>query len=303
MSTDREVTRIVRSWLEEGPTTLPDRVLDGVLDQLPSTQQRRPWWPAWRFGTMTIPIRIAGAAAAVAVAAIVGINLLPGQGVGPGSTATPSPTAPPSPTPAPTVAPTPIVTPLLNPTALPDSGSLAPGTYIVGDPFQLQVSMDVPAGWRVWGGVSSDGAGIYKDSPDPPAGKAIVITAVEAVYVDACDSNKGVIDPGPTANDLATALANQAQTQASAISDVTVAGYSGKYVEYSFEGPTSGCVSLNRWPMGVGPRQAIADEHDKVWILDVDGVLLVIDVAYFSGASAADHAEMLAMVNSIEITP
>lgn len=32
MSTDRDVTRIVRSWLEEGATALPDRVLDGVID-------------------------------------------------------------------------------------------------------------------------------------------------------------------------------------------------------------------------------------------------------------------------------
>jgi len=37
MSTDRETTRIVRSWLEEGVTALPDRVLDTVLDQVPVT--------------------------------------------------------------------------------------------------------------------------------------------------------------------------------------------------------------------------------------------------------------------------
>ena len=52
MSTDRDVTRIVRSWLEEGATALPDRVLDAVLDQLPATPQRRAWWPARRFREM-----------------------------------------------------------------------------------------------------------------------------------------------------------------------------------------------------------------------------------------------------------
>ena len=41
MSTDRDTTRIVRSWLEEGATALPDRVLDAVLDQVPATSQRR----------------------------------------------------------------------------------------------------------------------------------------------------------------------------------------------------------------------------------------------------------------------
>ena len=53
MSTDRDVTRIVRSWLEEGVTALPDRVLDSVLDQVPATPQRRvTWWPARRLPAM-----------------------------------------------------------------------------------------------------------------------------------------------------------------------------------------------------------------------------------------------------------
>ena len=55
MSTDRDVTRIVRSWLEDGATALPDRVLDTVLDQLPATPQRRAWWPARRLREMNTP--------------------------------------------------------------------------------------------------------------------------------------------------------------------------------------------------------------------------------------------------------
>ena len=77
MSTDRDVTRIVRSWLEEGVTALPDRVLDTVLDQLPATPQRRAWWPARRLREMNNLAKLAIAAAAVVVVAIVGINLLP----------------------------------------------------------------------------------------------------------------------------------------------------------------------------------------------------------------------------------
>ena len=66
MSTDRDTTRIVRSWLEEGVTALPDRVLDAVLDQIPATSQRRAWWPARRFRDMNTPFKLAMAAAAVA---------------------------------------------------------------------------------------------------------------------------------------------------------------------------------------------------------------------------------------------
>ena len=92
MSTDRDVTRIVRSWLEEGATALPDRVLDTVLDQLPATPQRRAWWPARRFEKMNNFAKVAIAAAAVVVVAVVGLNVLPrsGGGVGgPGPTPTP----------------------------------------------------------------------------------------------------------------------------------------------------------------------------------------------------------------------
>ncbi len=94
MSADREVTRIVRSWLEEGVTALPDRVLDNVLDLVPATRQRRARWPAWRLPEMNTQIRIAVAAAAVVIAIGGGILLTrpgPSTGIGP-ATASPSPT-------------------------------------------------------------------------------------------------------------------------------------------------------------------------------------------------------------------
>ncbi len=83
MSTDREITRIVRSWLEEGATALPDRVLDAVLDQVPATPQRRPWWPARRYADMNNMLKVALSAAAVVAVAVVGISLLARIG-GPG---------------------------------------------------------------------------------------------------------------------------------------------------------------------------------------------------------------------------
>lgn len=78
MSTDRETTRIVRSWLEEGVTALPDRVLDIVLDQVPATPQRRSWWPARRIARMNRILPASIAAAAVVVVAVVGYNVASG---------------------------------------------------------------------------------------------------------------------------------------------------------------------------------------------------------------------------------
>ena len=92
MSTDRETTRVVRSWLEEGVTALPDRVLDAVLDQVPATPQRRSWWPAWRSNSMSTYAKLIGAAAAVLLVAVVGYQFLPRNGgIGGQPTIAPSP--------------------------------------------------------------------------------------------------------------------------------------------------------------------------------------------------------------------
>ena len=100
MSTDRDVERIVRSWMDEGVTELPDRVLDLVLDRIPATSQRRPWWPARRFQTLNTYARFGLVAAAVVLAAAVGIGIYGNSvGHGPESTPTPLPAASASPTP------------------------------------------------------------------------------------------------------------------------------------------------------------------------------------------------------------
>ena len=48
MDTERDVTRIVRSWLRTDEHESADRVLDNVLALLDATPQRRSWWPARR---------------------------------------------------------------------------------------------------------------------------------------------------------------------------------------------------------------------------------------------------------------
>src|SRR5690606_36009570 len=102
VSFDPDTTRIVRSWLDEGVTQLPDRVLDAVLDQVPATPQRRvTWWPARRLSTMNTTLKFGLAAVVVAVAALIGINSL----------GTPSNVGGPGPAPDPTVEPTPLPEP------------------------------------------------------------------------------------------------------------------------------------------------------------------------------------------------
>ena len=67
MSTDRDVTRIVRSWLHEDAYEDADRILNFVLDEVDTTPQRSPSWLARRFPPMNSNVVRFGFAAAVGV--------------------------------------------------------------------------------------------------------------------------------------------------------------------------------------------------------------------------------------------
>jgi len=97
VSTDRDVERIVRSWMDEGVTALPDRVLDAVLDQIPATPQRRAGWPARRFTTLSTYARYGLVAAGIVLAAVVGIAIYGNSVGGPSTSASPTPSDTPSP--------------------------------------------------------------------------------------------------------------------------------------------------------------------------------------------------------------
>ena len=68
MQSDRDVPRIVRSWLRTDEHESADRVLDNVLALLDTTPQRRSRWPARRVTDMNTYTKLAIAAAAVVVA-------------------------------------------------------------------------------------------------------------------------------------------------------------------------------------------------------------------------------------------
>ncbi len=97
MSTERDSTRIVQSWLEAGSTAIPDRVVDAVLAELPSRPQRRSRWSLWRSFRMKPIMPVAVGAAAVLLAIVLGSQFLPSDsGIGgPTSSSVPSPTSQP----------------------------------------------------------------------------------------------------------------------------------------------------------------------------------------------------------------
>ena len=285
MSTDRDTTRIVRSWLEEGVTVLPDRVLDAVLDQVPATSQRQPWWPARTFRRMNHALKPTIVAAAVIVVAIVGINLVPGSGIvgGPGPSLSPSP----SPTPTPTVLEI-------------GSTSLEAGTYSLGG-FPVMVTFDVPAGW------ASCSQNIVEQGICPGPGStdrgALGFLVVENVVEDPCDSSRTLRDPpvGPSVDDLVTAISGLQGFEATTALDYTLSGMRGK--QFTLTAPTDPrCTDLTSWATQLRINGMSRGEVNEVRILDVDGVRIFISIAHSQYDRAEDLAAVLRVLDSVQFS-
>jgi hypothetical protein len=111
MSNHLDPNRSIARWLvAEAPDHAPERLLEASRAQVSSTAQRRSLRPVRRIQAMNSYAKLAIAAAAVLVVAVVGINLGPGLNTV-SSEASPSSSPPASPTASPSVAPSQAVAP------------------------------------------------------------------------------------------------------------------------------------------------------------------------------------------------
>ena len=293
MSFDPDTTRIVRSWLDEGVTQLPDRVLDAVLDELPATRQRRgALWQTRRLLGIHKATTLGVAAVIVGIAFLNILVPLAGFEIGGPSVAEP---------PAPADSHRPL------PSADVD---LDAGTYAVEGPYPFSVTVDVPEGWSsCWW--SDDEIGVcapHSASPELPKGVALL--NVDNVVRDPCESGQALLDPpiGPSVDDLVVAISSLRGFSATAATPVTVDGFSGKQFELTAPEGDGGCPpdgdrSFGTWSTPSRTNGVSAGEVNLVRILDVDGVRLVITAAYDPAiASAEEVAEVRRIFDSIRIS-
>ena len=307
MSTSRDPDRLIHTFLLEGEDELFDQVYDRVRAAIEQKPQRVVFGP-WRMPIMNRIVGFGLAAAAVIAVVLIGAQLLgsPGGFGGPGDEPTPTPeesTAEPS-APEPTSA----------------AEGIPEGPFVVTNtdaPVTTTVNI-TSSGWYPLPGL--DAITKNDDGLDPPesVGAALLAWAWPAgtefnVYGDPCQWSTTIPEtPATTPAEIASAFVDQALRDATVVDapvDVTVGGFAGKaitiHVPMSFEVPNAtreeefaDCDGDAFALYGVEGEDGHArnaqgpGQIDELWILDVDGAIVILDAA-LSPATPADLVEEL----------
>lgn len=286
----RDTDQLIREFLQDGLTELPDRAYDAVRSQIDHTRQRVVIGP-WKEEQVSRFAMFAIAAAAVVLIAVVGIRFLPPiSGVGA------------QPTPTPTASP------------IPDkSGQLEPGTYVAHPfgPDSASFTFSVPS--RSWEGMSFDGGGTkgvawYGNTN----GVGLGFLRVTSLERDPCkwSGTNNDIALGPSVDDLVNALTASTNFETSVPNDVTVSGYSGKHVvvtmpDTGFMGANAlGCDGTNYFIWNADGFNIYAQGPSNRWdlrILDVGGERVVIMASSFVDSEPVRLTELKQIADSIAI--
>jgi hypothetical protein len=287
MSAERDVNRIVRTWLEDGVMVLPERVLDQVLDQVPSTRQERRGFVAWRTPSMSNALKLALAAAAVIAVVVAGFNLVPRSDSGIGGTASPTPSVPASPAPPETSSPTP-------------SEPAAVGTDMFAAGFEERMfSVLRPPGWYMCcGSTSGPGFSVIRNTTSPPDGASVYFYAPTTTYSDPCAH--ALVDPpvGPSVDDFVQALREIPNMTTTEPAETTLGGLPATYLEMTSDDALP-CSPNEFWiwdgNTAQGPGQVV-----RTWVLELDGRRIVASALRYPGATEEMLAEQQSILDSIE---
>ena len=169
------------------------------------------------------------------------------------------------------------------------------------------MSFTVPDDWTIAEGWSAYTGGFGAAAGGPTG---VVFDEISNIYVDGCQWT--LFDPpvGPTVDDLVTAWANVPQLAPTAPVDITVDGYAGKQIEFTVP-DYIGCKGGNKFGLWQIPSDATPNEpgfwaqapneHNQIWVLDVDGTRLVIDAGWYPTTKPEDRAALEDLLASIQI--
>lgn len=160
-----------------------------------------------------------------------------------------------------------------------------------------------------WTGEPAGGILQKNDDVDAPDGAGMIVFPGFDLYVygDPCEwASTRPETPATTVDEFVTAMSAQALRDASEPADVTVNGHAGKSMtlhvpdDARFADCDQGLFgSWATWETG-SPERYHQDpgQIDKLWVLDVDGKLVVIDIGYYEGTRQEVIDELEAIVES-----
>lgn len=307
MNQRSDVDRVLEIWMGDGPTAIPDRVVDVVAARIGVQRQHRAW-PFRGRAAMNNQIKLFAALAAAVVVAVVGFSLLgrqPGSGVGGvPSAASPSPIA--SASPSPVASPSPAASASV---ALPawytvndsdGAGILAAGSHDTRS-FRPGFGLSVPAGWVN----PYDSAGyfsLFKDTPENQAEFARSEELAQSISMgphgspyfvcEAAEDNQGAT----AAEMISKVVANDA-LETSNVVDVAIGGLTGKQFDVRLNPAWTGTC-----PPSPDDPPDLADARTRAILLDTkDGRVIVIFVGSWAvGRAEPFLAEAMPIVQSFQ---
>ena len=295
MTRDDDFIGQLEGYLEEfeGITPLPDGIRNAVRAQLPRTNQIGPVSGLMRYLTLNRPIKIALAAAAAVVLALVGYGLFAGGNVGHQPSQSLSGTPSPSPT------------PIRSPVSFPDPGvsnkSIPAGRVVVDGAFPIKVSFDAPVGW-VATDLTTGRASLQKGPVE------VNFVIVDDVSADPCRASGWLSPPlGPTVDEFVTAITDWPGFQTTNLRDIRLGGMAGKaltltnHIDMATCDSQAGLVQLSHaHGSDVGIFAILGDQEERFWVLDVDGTRLVVLVVSTSGdETQTELSDAIGIVGSI----
>ena len=278
-----DIDRVLRHWFADGPSEMPDRVVETVADRISRQRQRRAWRLPWRPSDMNSTIKIGAAIAAVLVLAIVGLEPpawpvdgggRPAQSLGVTIADRLADTSP-SPTPR--------------------------SARMVVQQKPISWTADLPANWANNGWFTTPSQG-----PAGPTGIAVG-TPVRSTS-PATRATGSARSRTPRRPPMSSRRWNRVtDLVVSNAIDTTLGGYPAMRVDIQAPADLSACGEdlyiIMAEPGGAGFHVQGPSQKIRMWIVDVDGQPTVFQINSFAVTPADDLAAAEQIVDSIVITP
>ncbi len=127
---------------------------------------------------------------------------------------------------------------------------------------------------------------------------------LHAVYEDPCTSSAVAV---ATVEDAAAAFRAQRRSEVTKPRPVSLGGYDGLYLELVVPEDTDFAACPQYHPWDIDPAGGLPylqkPGRERLWLLEVDGDTVVLDVSEDKGVSAPTRAQLTSMVEGLEFVP